>query len=240
MVRHTVMGLAVRYVSTCVFLQQYSDVQVLPHQASEIFRSFVFGQNLLHVSGYDDFTWWGQLEETQTTMKPIILHNSNNQTTGSNQQYGCLRVCRLSYSVSGDRAGDNNRRTATTDVTIADKHLSVSHWSPVKIPEADRSHVFPESYALSMQAVVSSRWLFGHVHSPGGDLEGKVVKVSEADVVHSRFHKDGETWENCGRMRIRDGLVRYSGFGNVQYWSKFQNRTSKKKETQLYHVWSDT
>lgn len=46
----------------------------------------------------------------------------------------------LSYSLSGNRTGDENRRILPANVAVAQKHLTISHRSAVKIPEQN-THV---------------------------------------------------------------------------------------------------
>ncbi len=56
-------------VCTSVLLQQHSDVQVLPHQAVEVFWLIMSGQDPLHVNSHFHFALRGQLD-TQEMLTP--------------------------------------------------------------------------------------------------------------------------------------------------------------------------
>lgn len=164
-----------RLVLACtrVLLQMYSDVQVLPHHTVQVFWPIVFGQNLLHVDGHAHVTCGGQLRDTD-----------------SRSDCGVRRARVQSpwpYSLSGDRAGDENRSSLPAHVAVAQVHLAVGHRSAVKIPEKIHSwRTVDSTRVYGLSAVPAS-------HSPGRHPEVELAELSIADVVEFWIHQDGET-----------------------------------------------
>lgn len=161
----------------------------------------------------------------------------------------------VSYSLSGDRVGDDNWRILSANVAVAQKHFSFNHRSTMIIPEG---HTCLVSFTAKKYILIISLKFFRsgylnmtRVSSPGWDLEVETVEASIANVVSFWFHKDVATGKNWHRTvnnlhftlsHISDKVVFLCSYHILSLQSLFSlllwNHQSKKLQWTKSPTWN--